>query len=409
MASNIPHIMFVLGSSDLAGGATTGLFQLLKFLPRDRYRAYLVLPEVPRTDDEQELKQVVAEIATVDMGGGWIKNSRRGLRGWLSEGAQHLRTLFHLRPQMRLRELIKRWSVDLVYTNGTTLIDGAIAARLSGCPHVWHIKERIGKGENTEFYLPDSLAVSAIAGLSSRIVAMSNFVAEPFSQHSGTGKLRVIHDGVDLASFKLDGSGRSLRQRLGVPEDELLVGNVGVIRPLKRPDMFVQTAALLKGRVPKVRFVHFGRVPEPSNHDWNYYKYLRSLITESGLEKHFIWGGVIQNIPEMMTALDVLVHTCDQEGFGRIAIEAMAAQKPVIGPSRGGIAESVVHGETGFVSNPRDPAAFAAATERLLRNPDLRRQMGVAGRARVEKHFSIEQHVKTVLELLDMVSHYGKS
>ena len=77
----------------------------------------------------------------------------------------------------------------------------------------------------------------------------------------------------------------------------------------------------------------------------------------------------------------------------------MAAGKPVVGPSAGGFAESVVHGQTGLLVSPEDPAAMAQAIERLIRAPALRVQYGEEGRRRARECFSPESHLQAMREI----------
>ena len=139
--------------------------------------------------------------------------------------------------------------------------DGAVAARLSGRPHIWHVKECIGKGRNTQFYLPDPLLITTINALSSRIVVMTDFIAEPFTRHTKMDKISVIYDGVDLELFR--NSAKSillLRQHLGIAEDGLLVGMVASLGAFwKQHEVFLRMAALLKDRFPKSSLATLGQ------------------------------------------------------------------------------------------------------------------------------------------------------
>src|SRR5207247_6820038 len=112
------------------------------------------------------------------------------------------------------------------------------------------------------------------------------------------------------------------------------------------------------------------------NAPWRRYRRLVEQARSLGLEKRATIGVFCPDIVQMMEAVDVLVHPCDIEPFGRVAIEAMAARRPVVGPCRGGIAESVVHGETGLLVPPDDVMAFAEATAVLAADPELRARMG---------------------------------
>ncbi|MBC8058945.1 MAG: glycosyltransferase, partial [Rhizobiales bacterium] len=88
--------------------------------------------------------------------------------------------------------------------------------------------------------------------------------------------------------------------------------------------------------------------------------------------------------------------------------EAMALGRPLIAPREGGPLEIVVDDETGILVAPRDPTALAAAIDRLVRDPALRRRMGEAGRARVDAVFDIRQHVRAIEAIFDdMLAHVG--
>jgi colanic acid/amylovoran biosynthesis glycosyltransferase len=95
----------------------------------------------------------------------------------------------------------------------------------------------------------------------------------------------------------------------------------------------------------------------------------------------------------------------DSEGLPNVVIEGMAAAVPVIGSNHGGIGEAVEHGRTGFLVPPGDPHAIAAAVRRLLGDPALRRQMGLAARAAANEHFNAVAQSHFLEDTLLAVSH----
>jgi glycosyltransferase involved in cell wall biosynthesis len=100
-----------------------------------------------------------------------------------------------------------------------------------------------------------------------------------------------------------------------------------------------------------------------------------------------------------LAALDAFVLPSDWEGMSNALLEAMAAGLPVVATAVGGTREVVVDGVTGLLVPPGDPDSLAEAISRLLGDSDMRHTMGEAGRARVDRHFSIEQTVRRTEEL----------
>jgi glycosyltransferase involved in cell wall biosynthesis len=87
------------------------------------------------------------------------------------------------------------------------------------------------------------------------------------------------------------------------------------------------------------------------------------------------------------------------EGLGTSLLDAMAAAKPIVATTAGGIPEVVVNGETGFLAEPHDHARIAASIVRLLRDPALRARMGEAALARVRRQFSVERMVSATVDV----------
>jgi len=91
------------------------------------------------------------------------------------------------------------------------------------------------------------------------------------------------------------------------------------------------------------------------------------------------------------------------EGFGRVAVEAMLARKPVVGSAVGGIPEIVVDGDTGIIARPKDPKDLAARLAYLLDDGGLRRRMGEAGAERAHRLYRPEKHVDRVVRVYEEI------
>lgn len=125
------------------------------------------------------------------------------------------------------------------------------------------------------------------------------------------------------------------------------------------------------------------------------------------MTEHVRFLGIRDDVPELLNSADVVVMSSRDVPFGEscpnIVLEGMAAGLPVIGTRVGGTAELIVDEETGFVIPPGNPAALAEKLKLLLPDPDLRRKLGQAGRARVKAHFTIEHMVQGREDLFNLL------
>jgi len=106
----------------------------------------------------------------------------------------------------------------------------------------------------------------------------------------------------------------------------------------------------------------------------------------------------------VMASLDILVQPSQRETFGRTLIEAMATRKPVIASRVGGMPEVVGDQESGLLVPEEDPQSLATAIIALLQDPARARQMGEAGRRRVEQFFSLERRTTAVASICATVA-----
>src|SRR5262249_45532260 len=122
---------------------------------------------------------------------------------------------------------------------------------------------------------------------------------------------------------------------------------------------------------------------------------------ELGILENFVFAGLIkrERIPEMLAAMDVLVHTSLREGLARVLPQALAMGKPCVSFDIDGAPEVVIPGETGFLVRPVDSLGLADAIARLLADPVLRARMGVAGKQRVDPAFRAETMVEQIAQV----------
>lgn len=206
-------------------------------------------------------------------------------------------------------------------------------------------------------------------------------------------RVRVVPLGIETARFRAAPPEQvaAWRARLA-PGGEPLLLFVGRLRYYKGLDVLLQALPL----VPAARLAVAGDGPMRA-----VWERLATLL-DLGQRVVFLGDVADEDLPALYHAADlfVLPATARSEAFGTVLIEAMAAGLPLVTTDVGtGTSWVNRHGETGLVVPPRDPSALAAAINRLLQSPDLRRAMGRTGQQRALAEFDVERMVDRVLEV----------
>lgn len=294
----------------------------------------------------------------------------------------------------QLRRLIREREIALVHTNCSTVIDGAVAAYLERVPHVWHIREMLAHPDSGLLCLLGHETVYRIIdALSQKIIAVSQAVEEDMAPFVAGEKIAVVHNGVDAGQFENAQPSPEVNEVLGANRT-FKVCTLGNIIERKGYRVLMDAAGHAVARNKNIEFLAAGEAA-----DEDLYRDLLSMRRSMKLERHFHFLGLRGDVPALLQGVDLVVLPSLSDPFPRTVLEAMAAGKPVIVTSAGGGKECVVHGETGFVVEPRDHIDMANHVLDLAAEPDRARQMGARGRERVKASFSIEQYVLGVEEI----------
>lgn len=258
---------------------------------------------------------------------------------------------------------LRRLRPRLVYVNANTYWRPLElpAARLLGIPVVTH-----------HHLMPERL--SPFHRYSDLVIANSEFVARGI----GLSDVEVLDNPVDLARF--DAAPPS-RERYGLADGEIGVFFIGQVKPIKGVDLFLDAARDAGAAAPEARFVLLGDGPDPA--------YREHVAARVAATPRTSWLPFEPEVERAFASADVLVMPSSwDEPFGRIAIEAGAARKPIVCTAVGGIPEIVRDGENGLLVERGDAAGLAAAVLRLVRDPLLRDRLGAAGRRQAEQRFA---------------------
>ncbi|HKC46423.1 MAG TPA: glycosyltransferase [Gemmatimonadales bacterium] len=296
---------------------------------------------------------------------------------------------------LQLVNIARHHQVDVIHSNGIKAhVLGGMAGRLCGRPVVWHVRDFPPEGMT-------GLGLKVAAHALPRLIFANSDAVAGAVRLRATPRVPVVtlYNPVDLERFNPKRSGAAVRAELRVPNGTPLVGMVAHLTPWKGHADFLRVARVVALQVPGARFlVSGGPIYETEGHS-GYEESLRVLAGELGIADRVKFLGIRDDIPEILAALDVLVHCpTAPEPFGRAVAEAMGAGKPVVAAREGGVPELVDDERTGLLVPTGDVTAFAAGVRRLLEDQPLRQRLGSAGRLRAETMFGAKPHADRVLQ-----------
>ena len=217
-------------------------------------------------------------------------------------------------------------------------------------------------------------------------IANSVFVRERLvAEGIPRDKTTVVNQGVDVERI-VRMPPPNVHGAFYLPTHAPIVGSVAALVPHKGHHHLIDAAKLVVREVPDVRFVIVG--------DGELREALEKHIRDTHLERHVFLAGFRADALELTKGIDLFSVSSVTAGLCTALIDAMAAAKAAVATVVGAIPEVIVDGETGFLVPPRDHAAMADRLVFLLKNPQLRLQMGNAALKRARERFTVERMVE---------------
>ncbi|MEE9218968.1 MAG: glycosyltransferase [Acidobacteriota bacterium] len=301
----------------------------------------------------------------------------------------------------QLARLLRRLRPHLVHTHSSKAgILGRWAAVLAGVPLRVHSVH--GFGFHAAGRSPMRRALIAAERLTAPITTHWIVVSQAnLQQGTKLGLLNpqrttLIRSGIELGRFRAAaGSGGRLRRELGLEPQQPLVVAIACFKPQKAPVDLVEVAARVARQAPEARFALAG--------DGELRGAIEAAIRRNRLQGRFHLLGWRQDVPVLLAAADLLLHTARWEGLPRVIPEAMAAGRPVVAGDADGIREVVAEGITGYLRPAGDLDGLAGRVLDLLADPGLRARMGGEGRRRTGE-FDIQDMVRRQEALYDRLA-----
>jgi sugar transferase (PEP-CTERM/EpsH1 system associated) len=369
-----PPLVAHLVYSFQVGGLENGIVNLINHMPAERYRHVVIALTHGDLAFLARIRRPGVELIELHKGPG--------------HG-------FKLYP--RLYRLLRRLRPAIVHTRNLAALEMTVPAWVAGVParvhgeHGWDTSDPAGQSARHRWLR------RLYAPFVSHYVALSGHLRDYLVGPVGIAARRVsrICNGVDGARFRPGGP---------VAADfpfsrgqHWVVGAVGRLQEIKDPvnlvGAFGQWLATDPEARARARLVLVG--------DGALGGAVAQAVAAAGVGGQVWLAGERADVPALMAGFDCFALPSRAEGISNTLLEAMASGLPVVATDVGGNRELVVDGQTGALVPPQDPAALAAALATYFRQPELARQHGAAGRARVEAEFSLESMVGSYLACYD--------
>ena len=268
-------------------------------------------------------------------------------------------------------------------------IIGGVAARFCGIKVIAHCRDDLKNDFVSQIFR------FVYRFFIDRVIAVSNKTKQSLTglRKSLQQKTIVIHNGVDLRLFNPEEKDFSLKEKLELKENRVILSIIAVLEEYKgHICLFHAIKKLRLNGINNFVCLAIGDGREKEN--------LLKYVNNERLREDILFLGYRKDVPELLNITDILViPSIAQEAFPRVALESMAMRVPVICTDFGGLPEAVLDGETGIIVPPGDVDSLSKAITYLVDNPEIRKKMGEAGRKRVEANFSIEQNVRKTEEV----------
>ena len=301
----------------------------------------------------------------------------------------------------RLVKLLRHSRFDVVHTyTATPGFIGRIAARITRVPVIVHHQA----GWTVTDFSPLTTKIiytplEYIATLAStKGICVSNAVRkEAEDKHlAPDAKLVTICNGIEAEPFLSSENsiaGKSLRKKLGIPFDHIVIGSTGRLAVQKDYSTFFFACKKIMDLLPhkKISIVVAGNGPQK--------KELEQLVRSLNLEDRVYFLGFVKNIPSVLAMFDVFIISSLWEGLSISLLEAMASATPIIATSIGPNAELIDHERTGLLVEPRSPEELAEAVVKFIMDPELAQRCATAARKCVLEDYTLGRMFRETMAL----------
>jgi glycosyltransferase involved in cell wall biosynthesis len=286
----------------------------------------------------------------------------------------------------RVAKRIKEFNIDIIHTNSSVSNIGGLISKLTGIPHVWHIREFGKEDYNLDFLYGEKYAMKFMDKYSSQIIAISNAIYEKYKDYFGN-KLIVVYNGISKNYINT--------KQGGVEKDPINLLLAGSIMPGKgQLDAVMAVKHIIDSGYTNIHLNIAGSIKNKE-----YYDKIKKVVDENKLHKNIDFVGYQDDLKALRQAANIELVCSKSEAFGRVTVEAMLSENPVIGADSGGTKELIINGYNGLLYKSNDYIDLAEKIKYFIDNKEKMCIMGKNAYNYALNNFTAERNAEELYNI----------
>jgi glycosyltransferase involved in cell wall biosynthesis len=314
----------------------------------------------------------------------------------LAETVRGFRSMLSFpREVLSLRDYVKQNKIRILHCTEKPrdALYATALGKLTGAKSLVHVHVKWSK----EYTLPAKASVQ----YADAALAISEYVKDTIvDMGKPPSRVFTVLNALEASGWDPELDGSEVRRELGISPEAPVLASISRLFSWKGPTQLLEATAIVKKEFPALRVLIVG-ADEVYVHGGSYTAELKALVERLGITENVIFTGHRRDAARILAACDLFTMPSYEEPFGVVYLEAMAMRKPVLSIDNGGTPEVVEHGKSGLLSPPWDVPRLAENIIQLLRDAELRRQMGEFGRKRVLEYFNPQRMARETGEVYE--------
>ena len=373
MISSKKNILLLHSSNDLYGASKIFLQLIDLFISKD-FNVHVVLPEKGKLDDFLNKKDITLSYHEL----GVLRKKYLNPLGLFN------RLVSNIKAIKFLSNYIKDHSINLIYTNTSTILCGGIAAKRNGIPSLFHIHEIPTGNKLYEFF-----SGKIINRISSKVLTVSNSVKNHWLKNINKKKIERIYNGIMFE--KTD----SLK-KIDRDQDDFVITSVARLIPYKGHIYLIDIANELIKKLLKFKFLIVG---DSLSSYVSYEKSVKQKVKELGLENHIKFLGFRNDVSNILKQSDLFIHPAiSPDPLPTVLFESLYNDLPTVATNLGGAIEILDNGNNGLLIPYNDPKKAANLIYEYCANTKLQKKHIENSKKNFKINFSSESFNKNILK-----------